>query len=113
MTVGFYFDEHLPRAVANGLLERGYEVVMTADVGMRSKDDDSEILPYAAEHHLVVVTFDRPFAGRTMQRTDHAGLICPPEDMRTDIGGLIRLLVEFAEAHSPEDVEGQVFWLKL
>ncbi len=112
MTVGFFFDEHMPRDVAKGLQERGYEVVMTADVDMRSKDDDSEILPYAIEHQLVIVTFDRPFAGRTMKRTDHAGLVCPSEELRINIGNLIRLLTEFAETHSPEDVKGRVFWLK-
>ena|SRR5258707_7695959 len=111
MTVGIFFDEHMSRDVAEGLHKRGFEVVMAADAGMRNKDDDSEILPYAAKHQLVVVTFDRPFAGRTMKRTDHAGLICPSEELRIDIGGLIRLLAEYAETHSPEDVKGQLFWL--
>lgn len=112
MTVRFYFDEHMPRAVAEGLLNRGYEVTMAVDVDMENKDDDSEHLPYAAEHGLVMVTFDRPFAGRTMARTDHAGLICISQKMRTDVGGIIRLLTKFADEYTPESAVAQVFWLK-
>ncbi|MBZ0298986.1 MAG: hypothetical protein K8J31_04560, partial [Anaerolineae bacterium] len=63
-------------------------------------------------NNLVVVTFDRPFAGRTMNRSDHSGLICLSESLRTDIGGMIRVLVEFAEGTAGENPEGQVFWLK-
>jgi predicted nuclease of predicted toxin-antitoxin system len=66
---GFYFDEHLYRPLADALTARGYHVVMAADVDMKAKDDDAEHLPYAAENDLVlVVTFDRPFAGRTQSR---------------------------------------------
>ncbi len=42
----FYFDEHMNRAVADALIERRYQVVMTVDVDMESKDDDAEHLPY-------------------------------------------------------------------
>jgi hypothetical protein len=54
---------------------------------MAGKDDDTEHLPYATEEHAVLVTRDRPFAGRTQKRTDHAGLICwTGQD--NDIGGM-------------------------
>jgi hypothetical protein len=112
MTIRFYLDEHIRRAVAEGLEQRGCEAVMAVDAGMEGKDDDSEHLLYADEHGLVMVTFDRPFAGRTMARTDHAGLICISEKMRADVGGTIRLLIQFAEDHSPESASGRVFWLK-
>jgi uncharacterized protein DUF5615 len=110
-TIRFFFDEHMRRRVADVLIERGIDVVLAADVNMRTKDDDSEILPYATEQGLVVVTFDRPFAGRTAKRSDHAGLICPAAKFRGDIGGLIQLLAEFAETHTLDDTKGQVFWL--
>lgn len=41
--IKFYFDEHMPRAVEKGLVERGYEVIMAVDVGMIQKDDDDEL----------------------------------------------------------------------
>lgn len=108
---GFYFDEHNSRAVANGLITRGIAVTMAVDVDMVEKDDDTEHLPYATERGLVMVTFDRPFAGRTQSRTDHAGLICLSESIRRDVGTIIETLVEFAALYDPEKDSGQVFWL--
>jgi hypothetical protein len=112
MTVGFYFHEHMRRATERGLRDRGYHVVMAVDVDMTGSDDDTEHLPYATQQGLVMVTFDRPFAGRTTVRSDHAGLICLSETVRDDIGAIIRILVAFAEAHSVDDIYGRVFWLK-
>ncbi len=109
--VSFYLDEMMPRAVAEQLTERGYLVVMAVDVDMRGKDDLGEHLVYAAENQRVIVTRDMPFAGRAMQRADHAGLICWTGESQ-DIGGMIRVLSKFADEHNPEDVKGQVFWLK-
>ncbi len=109
--IKFYFDEHMPRVVQTALMNHGYVVIMAVDVDMVGRDDDTEHLPYAAENHAVIFTRDSPFAGRTMRRTDHAGLICwTGQD--DNFGGMIRALVEFAENHAAEEVVGQVFWLK-
>ncbi len=69
---------------------------MAVDEDMAGRDDDTEHLLYAAEHDAVIFTRDSPFAGRTMQRTDHAGLIywTGQDD---DFGGMIHILAEFAE----------------
>lgn len=109
--VKFYFDEHVPRAVAKGLAQRGYTVIMAVDVGMIEKDDDTEHLPYAAQQDAVLVTRDKPFASRAQERTDHAGLICwtGKDD---DFGGMVRKLSEFAENHTREQTIGRVFWIK-
>jgi predicted nuclease of predicted toxin-antitoxin system len=107
----FYFDEHMNRAVADGLIQRGYTVVMAVDVGMVGKDDDTQHLRYATENNLVMVTFDHPFAGRTMSRADHAGLVFLAYSIRENIGRTIEVLAEFAEIYDPEKDEGQVFWL--
>ncbi len=85
--IGFYFDEYMNRAVADALIARGYQVVMAVDVNMVNKDDDTQHLPYAAEHGLVKVTFDHPFASRTMSsHMDHPGLICLAYSIRENIG---------------------------
>jgi predicted nuclease of predicted toxin-antitoxin system len=73
MAIGYYFDEHMRHSVAAALTEHGIEVLMAVDVDMVEKADDTKHLPFAAERNLVMMTFDRPFAGRTMSRTDHAG----------------------------------------
>lgn len=110
--IRFYFDEHMPRSVTKGLVSRGIHVTMAVDVNMVGKDDDTEHLPYASENGLVFVTFDRPFAGRTMSRTDHTGLICLSEQIRSNIGRMIQILADFSEQKTPDEVAGRVFWLK-
>lgn len=84
---------------------------MAVDVGMTKKDDLGEHLVYAAQESRVMVTFDRPFAGKASTQTNHTGLICWT-GAQDDFGGLIRTLSEFAEAHNAEDVISRVFWLK-
>lgn len=108
---GFYFDEHMNRAVADALSENNLTVVMAVDVEMEGKDDDTEHLPYAAERGLIMVTFDHPFASRTQSRTDHPGLVCLAYSIRQDIGRMIVVLTEFAALYDPERDTGQVFWL--
>lgn len=106
----FYFDENMNRAVADALTQREYEVVMAVDVGMEGKDDDTH-LAYATQHNLVIVTFDHPFAGRTMSLTDHPGMVCLAYSIREDIGRMTEVLAEFADLYDPQKDAGQVFWL--
>ena len=109
--IDFYFDEMMVRKADGALEERGITVVMAVDTEMEGKDDDTEHLPFATDDNLVLVTFDRPFAGRTMkQSVDHVGLMCL-SGSQDNIGTIVRTLSEFAEEHTPEDVKGRVFWL--
>jgi predicted nuclease of predicted toxin-antitoxin system len=107
---GFYFDEHMNRAVADALKERGYEIIMAVDVDVVGKDDDSH-LAYATQYNLVTITFDHPFAGRTLSRTDHPGMVCLAYSIREDIGRMIEVLAEFADLYDAQKDTGQVFWL--
>jgi predicted nuclease of predicted toxin-antitoxin system len=109
--VSYYFDEMMSWIPAKALQQQGIQVVMATDVGMIDKDDDIEHLVYATEHQLVLVTMDKPFAGRTMQRTDHAGLICWTGKLN-DFGAQVKVLAQFATNHKMDEVQGQVFWLK-
>ena len=111
-SVSYYFDEMMSREASVQLTNRGFIVVMANDVGMTEKDDLTDHLPYATEHGLVLVTFDRKFAGLASQLTDHAGLVCFTEISQSDVGGIVRVLTQFAEDHTAEEVAGQVFWLK-
>lgn len=110
-TILFYFVEMMSRVVANKLLEAGIEVVLAVDVDMMDKDDDTQHLPCAAENELVMVTQDRPFAGRISKRGDHAGLICWIGE-QNDFSSQINRLQDFANTYESEAVVGQVFWLK-
>jgi len=109
--IEYYFDEMMPRKVANQLIEQGYNVIMAVDVGMVEKDDLQEHLVYATKHELVLVTFDRPFSTRAMTQSDHYGLICWT-GTQNDFGGQVKRFAEFADQHTLEDVVGKVFWIK-
>jgi len=107
----FYFDEMMPRVVAEQLRQHGHTVVLAVDVNMVGKDDLTEHLTCATERRLILVTRDRAFAGRAMSISDHAGVICWTGSDR-DFGGMIHALNSFAEQHQPEAIIGKVFWLK-
>jgi predicted nuclease of predicted toxin-antitoxin system len=107
--ISFYFDEMMSRRAADQLMQRGIQVVMANDVGMTKQPDEAH-LAYATEHDLVLVTFDRPFAGRTMKTTEHAGLICLSGE-QDDVGGIVHAVENFANQYLPENAAGQVFWI--
>jgi predicted nuclease of predicted toxin-antitoxin system len=109
-TVSFYLDEMVSRKIAEQLIRHGYNAVMAVDVGMEEKDDLVDHLPYATAQRRVIVTFDRPFAGRASKRTDHTGVICLTCES-DDIGAAIRSLTTFAQEYTLEDTAGRVFWL--
>jgi predicted nuclease of predicted toxin-antitoxin system len=108
-TIAYYFDEMMPRPAAEQLSQKSITVVMAVDVEMAHKRDDQH-LSYATEHGLVLVTFDRKFAGLSMADDTHAGLICIRGSPQ-DVGVIVRGLHEFAESHTQDDCSGRVFWL--
>lgn len=108
--IAFYFDEMMRRAIAHELRLLGYRVIMANDVGMTQQPDESH-LEYATAQNLVLVTLDRPFAGRAISNINHYGLICWTGDYQ-DIGSIVRALAHFANSHTAQSVQGQVFWLK-
>lgn len=106
----FYFDEMMPRSVPRQLAEQNIETIRAVEAGMEGKTDPQH-LKFATEQGAVLVTFDRPFAGLTTQKTDHAGLICWT-GANSDIGGMVNSLTQFAKTYTSEQVKGKVFWLK-
>lgn len=53
-------DEHVPKAVAEGLRRRGVDVVTVQEIGLQAADDQRH-LERAAEEGRVVVTQDADF----------------------------------------------------
>lgn len=108
--ISYYFDAMVNRATAKALNAKGISVIMAVDVGMTAKKDP-EHLQYAHEHQRVLVTLDGEFAGLTAKRQDHSGLICWTVDEQNP-GRMIKVLETFAKTHTPEQVAGNVFYLK-
>jgi predicted nuclease of predicted toxin-antitoxin system len=56
----FYLDEHIPKAVADGLRHRGINVTRAQEVGLRRASDEQH-LEFAMRENHVVVTKDSDF----------------------------------------------------
>ncbi|WP_299333808.1 DUF5615 family PIN-like protein [Haloplanus sp.] len=54
----FLLDENVGRSVAEELTRRGYHAELVVDVLNPGVADYTDVLPYAREHDLVVVTKD-------------------------------------------------------
>lgn len=57
-TWAFLLDENIGRSVAQELGRRGYAAELVVDVLEPGVADYSDVLPYAREHDLIVVTKD-------------------------------------------------------
>ncbi|HKQ77253.1 MAG TPA: DUF5615 family PIN-like protein [Blastocatellia bacterium] len=55
--IKFYFDEHVPQAVADGLRRRGVDVLIVHAAGRRGLSDDEQ-LAFASQQGRVLVTMD-------------------------------------------------------
>jgi predicted nuclease of predicted toxin-antitoxin system len=107
--IKYYFDEMMSGKVAKQLATYNIEVVVANDTGMTDKDDLAEHLPYATEKGLVLVTFDRKFAGLALVQGGHTGVVCL-SGPQNDVGYMIHTLIEIAEQYTLETIAGVVIW---
>ena len=89
--IRFFFDQHIPQAVAIGLRDRGVDV-LTAQESNGCGLTDEKQLRFAAREGRVVVTFDPDFLRLDARGIEHAGLAwCQSE--KCSIGQLIAALI--------------------
>lgn len=107
--IRFFFDEHMPAAVAAGLARRGVDVLTVQDAGRRGFDD-TEHLQFAVENRRVIVTFDRDFLVLADQGLQHAGIVwC--DASKYSIGQLIQSLLLVHAVLSPQEMVNHVEYL--
>lgn len=106
--VRFYVDEHVSKAVVEGLRRRGIEVVRLTDVD-KLGDPDDDHLAFAKREGLVVFTQDADFLRLASAGEEHAGIVYAPQG--TPIGDVIRGLVLVARVLSAEEMVGHVEFL--
>ena len=75
--IKFYMDEHVPRAVVEGLRRRGVDVLRAQEAGMLGAGDEQH-LALALRERRVIFTQDADFlrlhaAGRPHESLDHRG----------------------------------------
>lgn len=115
MTVGYYMDQHIPRAITNGLRLRGVDVLTTQEDGTEMITD-SELLDRASELGLVLFTFDDDLLVEASHRqklnNPFSGLIYMHlQDV--SIGKCINGLEIIAKAGETKDLDNFVVYLPL
>lgn len=90
----FYFDEHIPRAVVEGLRRRGIDV-LTVRGARRVGDPDRKQLAFATMKRRVLVMFDDDFIALDAAGIPHSGIVFSQAGRRS-VGELIENLALIA-----------------
>ncbi len=71
--IKFYFDEHVPQAVADGLRRRGVDVLIVQAAGRSGLPDDEQLV-FAFQQRRVLMTMDSDYLILAAQGMSHAGI---------------------------------------
>jgi predicted nuclease of predicted toxin-antitoxin system len=115
LSIGLYFDEHVPRAVALGLRLRGIDVITVQDDDRRGIADRS-LLDRATELGRPLFTQDEDLLAEAQLRQKSgihfSGVIYAPQP-RVTIGSCVRDLHLIAEVMEPHELADRVEFLPL
>lgn len=101
-------DEHVPKAVTEGLRRRGVDVVTVQDLGLQAVDDRHQ-LERARQAGRVVFTQDADFLRLHADGLSHAGIVYAPQ--QTPVRQLLRSLMLLHDLLGPEDMARHVEFL--
>jgi hypothetical protein len=105
----FYFDQHIPVAVAQGLRRRGVNV-LTAQEAEQCGRSDAEQIQFALAQQRVLVTFDDDLLSLAASGLSHSGLaFCAAS--KHSIGELIHALLLLHDVLDPTDMLNHVEFL--
>ena len=103
--IKFYMDEHVPRAVTEGLRRRGVEVLTAQDAGMMTAEDEQHLVLALGEGR-VIFTQDADFLRLHAAGRPHAGIVYAPQG--TAVGTIVRSLMLVFDVLTPEDMPSHV-----
>lgn len=106
--IRFYLDEHVPRAVAEGLRRRDVDVVTVQELGWQGADD-AQHLKRAFHEHRVIVTQDVDFLRLHASGLQHGGIVYASQ--QTSISRMLRSLMLVHDLLKPTDMAGHVEFL--
>lgn len=106
--IRFYTDEHVARAVAKGLRQRGVDVVTVAEAGLLGASDP-EHLAWARREGRVLFTQDEDFLSLAAGGVVHAGIVYAPQG--TSVGRIIRGLLLIHEVLEVDEMTGHIEFL--
>lgn len=102
----FHLDEHVARAVAEGLQRHGVDVTTTSEAGLLGADDYTQ-LAFAHREGRVLVTHDADFLRLHSQELEHSGIAFCHQEARS-VGEIIRMLLLMYELLESEEMKGRV-----
>ncbi len=115
MTLAFYFDVQVNKSIADGLRDRGIDVLRAQDDDFDERPD-SEVLDRATELNRLVVTFDKDFLVEAHRR-QFAGIEFPgivfSRQSQVEPGQWITELELIAGCLTAEDTQNQVVYLPI
>ena len=113
--IPFYMDEHVPRAITNGLRLRGIDL-LTVQEDDFSRKSDSELLDRATLLMRVLFTHDDDLLAEATERQRNGRKFCGvvyAHHMRVSIGQCVKDLEILSKHGDIEDVRNQIVFLPL
>lgn len=107
-TIRFYTDEHVAKAVVQGLRHRGVDVLTVVETGMLGAADEDHVERARAEGR-VIFTQDDDFLRLHAGGMDHLGIIYAPQ--QTPVKDIIRGLMLIFQVLDAEEMHGQIEFL--
>ncbi len=115
MPIPLYMDQHVPRAITNGLRSRDVDVLIAYEDGA-SAFTDTKLLDIASLRGRVLFSRDDDLLAEASRR-QAAGIpfggVIYAHQLRMSIGACIRDLELIATAGEPGDVQNRVLFLPL
>ena len=115
MALQFFFDQHVPRAIALGLRLKDVDVVTAAEDGA-AEPDDSALMDRASGLGRILVSFDSDLlaeANRRRQANRHFSGLVFAHPLRVPVGVCVNDLELIAKSGTPEDIRDSVLYLPL
>lgn len=101
-------DEHIAKAVTEGLRRRGVDVVTVQELGSYAAED-LQHLERATQEGRVVVTQDTDFLRLHAAGVTHGGIVYAPQ--QTPVSHMLRGLMLLHDVLTPEDMIRHVEFL--
>jgi predicted nuclease of predicted toxin-antitoxin system len=108
-TLRFHLDENCPRAIAEGLRRRGFDVTTTPEADLINASDDAQTA-YGRAEGRVIFTLDKDFLRINAAGVAHAGIVYCRQG-KLGIGGIIQSLTEVWEVMEPEELQNWLVYL--
>jgi len=106
--IKFYTDEHVAKAVINGLRQRGVDVLTVSEAGMHGASD-KEHMAFARKEGRAIFTHDVDFLRLHAGGAKHAGIVYASQ--QTSIGEIIYGLMVIYQILDTDNMEGHVEFL--